>query len=89
MSDDLVLHRGVDKGKCRSCHAPIVWAYTLAGKKAPFEENEKGEYIIENGTARHVGPPPAQLELGEPAQVQRYVNHFASCPQADSWRGKK
>jgi hypothetical protein len=87
MSEDLVLNRGLDKGKCRSCKAPIVWAWTVQGKKSPFEIDPKGLFIIENGTARHIGPPPAQLELGaKPDERQRYTSHFAACPQAGEWR---
>ena len=89
MAGELVLHRGLNKGKCRSCKAQVEWAYTLGGKKAPFELDEKGEYVLENGTARHVGPPPQQLELGAGPQPQHYTNHFATCPQASDWRGKK
>jgi hypothetical protein len=86
MSDDLVLHRGLDKGKCKSCKAPIVWAYTTGGKKAPFQADDQGHWTLENGTARHVGAPPAQLELGAAPGPQRYTNHFSVCPQADEWR---
>lgn len=89
MSDGFVLQRGLDRGNCRSCRKAIVWAYTLSGKKAPFEEDPQGLYVIENGAARHVGPPPAQLELGGEPQPQRYTNHFATCKDASSWRGKK
>lgn len=41
------------------------------------------------GTARHVGPPPQQLELGGEPRPQRYTSHFARCEQASSWRRKK
>jgi hypothetical protein len=67
MSEDLVLNRGLNKSKCRSCKKEVTWAYTTGGKKAPFEADEKGEWVLENGTARHVGPVPSQLELGAPA----------------------
>ena len=76
----------LDRGTCRSCGADIVWVYTLGGKKAPFQPDERGEWEIDNGVARRVGPPPTQIELGAPAQPQRYTSHFAACPQADGWR---
>lgn len=85
-----MLHRGLNKSKCRSCKTPVVWAYTAGGKKAPFEEDPNGLYVLENGTAMHVGPPPKQLELGaKPDDRTRYTNHFAHCPEAGDWRGKK
>ena len=86
---ELVLHRGLNTAKCKSCRADIVWAYTTGGKKAPFQVDPQGVWILENGTARHVGPPAAQLELGAPAQPTRYTNHFAQCPQADTWRNRE
>lgn len=90
---ELVIHAGVGKSACKSCRKPIVWAFTTAGKKAPFEEHERGEYILENGTARHVGPPAPQLELLAPRSPApaptRYVNHFSTCPHASKWRGEK
>ncbi len=86
---DLVLHRGLNKGKCRSCKVDVEWAYTAGGQKAPFQRDDAGTYVLENGAARHVGPVPTQLELGAPPPAPRYVNHFATCPQASSWRSKK
>lgn len=84
------IHHG-QTTRCRSCKAPIVWAYTLGGKRAPFERDDQGEYVIEHGSARHVGPAPQQLELGAPAEPPppRFKSHFASCPDGDKWRGKK
>lgn len=26
-----------DPGKCRSCGAPVIWGYTKAGKRCPFD----------------------------------------------------
>lgn len=45
--------------KCRSCKADIVFAimYT-SGKNAPFEKDDAGEWVIENGIAKH-DPLPA------------------------------
>lgn len=86
-ASDLVLNRGINKSKCRSCKADVAWAFTVAGKKSPFEPDPAGLFIIENGTARHVGPPPAQLELGaEPDKRPRFTSHFATCEQASEWR---
>lgn len=83
------LHHGQMR-KCGSCKALIVWAYImLSGKKAPFQLDDKGEWEIEHGTARHVGAVPTQLELGAPARPQRYTNHFATCPDSAKWRRKK
>lgn len=86
---DFVLHAGIGKGTCKSCKKPITWAFTTGGKKAPFEDDDNGEWILENGTARHAGPRPSQLELGSAVEPRRYTNHFATCPDASKWRGQK
>lgn len=87
MSEPLVLNRGIETSKCRSCKKTIAWAFTVAGKKSPFEVDPAGLFVMENGVARHVGPPPAQLELGAvPDTRTRYTSHFANCAQASEWR---
>ena len=90
-NEQLVIHAGIGKKKCKSCGVEIVFAFTEGGNKAPFQRDDQGFYILENGTARHVGPRTAQPDLfakKEP-EPQRYTNHFASCPQASQWRGEK
>jgi hypothetical protein len=97
VTDDLVLHRGVAKGKCRSCKREVVFAeHASTGKLAPFEVDPAGEWTIENGVAKFVGKPPEQqLQLGlaldakpaaEPATVVRYTSHFANCTRSEKWR---
>ncbi len=88
MAEPLALQRGVGSPtKCKSCKRTIIFAITYStGKKAPFEEDPAGEWILENGTAKHIGPVSPQLELGAPQAPTRYTSHFAACPEADSWR---
>lgn len=97
MTDELVLHRGVSKGKCRSCKKEVVFATTTSGKLAPFERDDAGVWTIENGEAKFVGVPvDRQPQLGlqldakpaaaaEPEPV-RYTSHFAKCSGAKKWR---
>lgn len=89
MTEPLVLHRGLSKGRCKSCGAEIVWCFTTAGKKSPFVVDAQGHWTIENGTAKFLGAPPTQLELGAPPQPDRYTSHFSECPNASEWRKKK
>lgn len=88
MGDELVLHRGVGMPtKCRSCKAVIVFAVLHnGGKTAPFHADAAGHYMLENGVAKHVGPPPTQLEIGGDPEPQRYTSHFATCPAAQQHR---
>jgi len=90
MSDEpLVLHRGVGMPtRCRSCKKVIVFAVMPAsGKSAPFEEDVDGAWVLENGTARHVGTGGRQLELGA-KPLTYYTSHFAKCVDAAKWRAK-
>lgn len=89
-----VLHRGVgEPTACRSCGRAIVFAvHGTTGKLHPFESDDaKGVWVIENGTARHVGTPEPQLELGASAsdRAPRFTSHFATCPDAQQWRGRR
>ncbi|MFD3431133.1 hypothetical protein [Nocardia fluminea] len=73
--------------RCRSCSAPIAWRRTAEGKRIPLDPEPVagGNLMIAgNGTALVVGPtasPAINSDI-------RYVSHFATCPNADSWRSK-
>lgn len=62
--------------RCRSCHAPIVWAETEAGKRIPLDEKPATVFQLQ---AVALGPPKA-------VPVRAHVSHFATCPHADEWR---
>lgn len=75
---------------CRTCEAPIVWCITKAGKKMPLDADpvEDGKFYLldedeETPEARSVSG--ATLSAG----VDRYTSHFASCPEASSFRGRR
>ncbi len=75
--------------KCKKCPKSIVFATTYStGKVAPFELDENGEWKIEGGIAKHIGPPAQQLELGAEPGPTRWTSHFARCPAADQFRRK-
>lgn len=91
MSEELpVLHRGVGAHtKCRSCKADIVFALVYSsGKNTPFQKDDQGEWILENGIAKHAGPLAVQADLfaASADSVQRWTSHFSVCPQGDQWR---
>lgn len=57
------------------------------GKYAPFEADAEGEWIIVDGVASHQGKVP---EWQPPERsLPRWTSHFATCPDAGHWRGKK
>jgi hypothetical protein len=78
------------KGACRSCGAEIVWARTVNGKTIPIDVDpvEDGNIELQDGAgampvAVYVKKDDGQLGL---LASDRYVSHFATCPQAKEWR---
>lgn len=82
--------------KCRSCGAPIVWITTTNGKAMPCDARERA--YIESGDKKDT----VVLETGEtvrctiitgggmmPQAASGWgrVPHWATCPQAKSWKG--
>lgn len=88
---------------CGSCGAAIVWARTPAGKSIPLDPNPRadGNITMTGNTidagygpapevAVHRNPSvPAAPGLFGTAAADRFVSHFTTCPQADSWRAKR
>lgn len=79
----------MDKGKCRSCGAGILWVTMAAtGKKNPLDaipDPEKGNvwkdlngsWVVLRGTLR-----TQAMEQGE----DLYLSHFATCPNSKQHR---
>jgi hypothetical protein len=76
---------------CRSCRAPIIWGETAAGKRLSMDATPvpAGKWWIERhrGVPRLIYVPDAMTarQLGVKPEELR-VPHFATCPQAPSWR---
>ena len=82
---------------CRSCGADIVWAKTTAGKNIPIDANDFGDPIPkQGGNLRYTGrvrDGAPEVEFSEQSTLldpdgPRFVTHFSTCKQADSWRKK-
>ena len=79
--------------ECRSCRIPIDWAQLPGGKPVPVDRDSAGD---PNGTLAVRRTPAGTLqarvlksgEQTQPGEV-RGISHFASCPQAATWRAKK
>lgn len=81
------------RGSCRSCHAAILWADTVDGKKMPVEEKPtalRGNVVlrIEENPPRLVAGVLTKGQIaGARADGQKlYESHFTSCPNADGHR---
>lgn len=76
---------------CRSCGAEIRWVTTPAGKAMPLDAKSEKRWVVRfemQGRER----PDLLVEVtptwkGE--MVDTYESHYATCPQAARWRGKK
>lgn len=68
---------------CRSCNADIEWAtWSDSGKAVPLDIGAvpNGNLALVAGKVHRYGPDDERL-----ARARR-VSHFATCPQAQSWR---
>ncbi len=82
--------RPEDEGKCRSCGEVIVWCQLVSGEDSrahPLNAvpSDKGTIETKPGTisGRRYGRIVPEAERGG---RKLYVSHFATCPQAGSWR---
>lgn len=87
-----------EQAKCRSCGQPILWVQMASGRSMPLdpEPTETGTIIIHMGPAIGMEKGRVQtkeetedrLRRKEPAARVAYVSHFATCPEAQTWRTK-
>ena len=69
----------VEVGPCRgpNCDAILLWVKTEDGRRIPIDSTpKKGMYIM------------TDVE-GRVKKVTVYTNHFATCPDAESFRKKR
>lgn len=63
---------------CLSCGAKIYWVRSEAGKAMPLEPIDGPVFTIRSG----------DLGVAVAQPVKAFRSHFATCPDADAWRGK-
>jgi hypothetical protein len=76
---------------CRSCRAPVRWAFTVHGKRIPVDPEpvDGGNLVLHedpNGGAPTAEVVPAGAQLLDGDDGRRYVSHFVTCPNADQHR---
>jgi len=75
---------------CKSCGMPILWVKTRSGKAMPcdikpirFRIDDSAQvlerFVTKNGDILF----GARDSTGN---LEGYISHFATCPQADTWR---
>lgn len=70
---------------CRSCGAEIVWAITDKGKRIPLDARPAGPLFLLDVEP---GAPPARARRN-PFAGELHLSHFASCPDAREWSGRR
>lgn len=82
--------------RCQSCKAPIVWVVTATGHRIPLDPPVV-EIVVGRGPASvtddagvtHRGTPTETAQPEMFAEVVRgRISHYATCPDADAWRGR-
>lgn len=74
---------GARRDRCRSCGAEVWWVVTANNKAMPLDPGPRsdGNMVFVDGGVVHFDPG----DLFH-AQLARFVSHFVTCPQANSWR---
>jgi len=71
--------------ECRSCDAPIIWAYSKNQKLMPIDAEPCDDGNVE--LREQSGIPQAEVHSQPPMGVDKlYKSHYASCPNASQWR---
>lgn len=72
---------------CDGCGKPIFWAYTERGKPMPLDPDPvdpaTGTYVV---TGKHCR---ASQPMFDPPDAVHYMSHFATCPDAESFKKGK
>jgi hypothetical protein len=78
---------------CRSCGAEIVWARsTKTGTLGPYdiEETADGRFALEERVAEpespNTGAHASETVARYTGAGRGHASHFATCPDAPSWR---
>lgn len=72
---------------CRSCGSSIRWAATKKGKLLPVDAEPNPAGSVELRERPGAIPVAIVHSAGDrPLFGDRYLPHWAACPQADEWR---
>lgn len=75
--------------ECRSCGEPLLWAITSSGSRAPLcaKPSDDGNVLVWRirGEVRCATASGSTLDWLREAGVPLRLNHFANCPEADTF----
>jgi hypothetical protein len=82
----------VSASECRSCGAEVIFVRSAAtGRRMilDVEPTQGGNVALDDaGQAAYV-LSGSVLERAQDTQEPLYTSHFATCPQANQWRGRR
>jgi hypothetical protein len=76
----------IQRGNCRSCDMPIIWARTEYGNLIPLDaepNKPKADMALVDGVAKKIDQADLFTEV---YAGDKYLSHWASCPKAHEWR---
>lgn len=75
--------------RCGSCDQPVRWVLTLTGKRMPLDPlpHPMGNVVFDIAGAKQLVRVIANQDL--PCPGVAYRTHFATCPDARSYRGSR
>jgi hypothetical protein len=78
-----------DLKKCWKCDTLILWkTHKVTGKAAPIElEPSPIGNVLVKGTQYRIATAE-EIEKAKKLNIGLHLNHFASCPEAESFRRK-
>lgn len=79
--------------QCRSCGAPVVWAWVVRGSALP---DRRGAWQVPFdaqpgmlGTAALLDCAGDLVAFEGTAGGQQHASHFLTCPQREAWRRRR
>lgn len=82
-------------GTCKSCKAAIVWIRTQEGKSMPCDAAPVYYTAKPKSSSKRIVTPNGEVlaceytEDPSKATGTGFVPHWATCPEADSFRGRR
>lgn len=76
---------------CRSCPAPVLWLrHAVTGKRAPIDQAPApdGNIVVDETDGTYLTLNAAQRNEVRERGGELHLNHFVTCPQAASWKGR-
>lgn len=78
-----------DLSRCRSCGATIVWARTTNHTSIPLDADQHRDLVIVADSPLEIlQDVPLVVRTLRGRRVKGPRSHYATCPQAASWRKK-